>query len=141
VSRARLTRIVAFRAIHRYFRPDWPEERNRLAFGACATPPGHEHRYECHVTLAGAVSSETGMIADLAMLDRLLEEEVVQRFDGRHINLDIPEFAFGKTVPTGEALAIHVWQRLEPRLPAGVILDTVRIQEDPRLYAEYHGES
>ena len=138
---ARLTRTVAFRATHRYFRPDWSAERNVEAFGECAAAPGHEHQYHCRVTIEGPVSSETGMICDLRVLDRLLDEEVVRRFDGRHVNHDVPEFAFGRTIPTCEALAIFVWECLTARLPQGVLLHTVRVQEDPHLYAEYRGET
>lgn len=140
MTRARLTRTVTFRAMHRYFRPDWSAEQNAAAFGECAVAPGHEHEYQCRVTVAGRISPETGMAVDLALLDRLLAEEIVDRFNGRHINHDIPEFAFGRTVPTGEALAVYFWQRLERRLPRGVRLETVRVQEEPRLYAEYHGD-
>ena len=81
------------------------------------------------------------MVVDLGILDALLHEEVTTRFDGRHINHDVPEFAFGKQVPTGEALAIFVWTHLASRLPPGVRLDTVRVQEDAHLYAEYHGDA
>jgi 6-pyruvoyltetrahydropterin/6-carboxytetrahydropterin synthase len=139
VSEARLTRTVTFRATHRYFRPEWPAERNAEAFGDCATAPGHEHQYECRVTVRGLVSPETGMIVDLRTLDRLLDEEVVRRFNGRHINQEIPEFAPGKTIPTGEAISIFVWQRLAPRLPSGVRLHSVQVQEEPHLYSEYRG--
>jgi 6-pyruvoyltetrahydropterin/6-carboxytetrahydropterin synthase len=79
------------------------------------------------------------MIMDLRTLDRLLDEEVLRRFENRHINHDIPEFAFGKTIPTGEALAMFVWARIAGRLPPGVRLDTVRVQEDPTLFSEYRG--
>ena len=136
---ARLTRSVTFRATHRYFRPDWSAERNAEVFGDCAVAPGHEHEYQCRVTVTGPVSPETGMIMDLRDFDRLIEAEVLRRFDGRHINQHVPEFAFGKTIPTGEALAIFVWGRLAAQLPAGVRLDAVRIQEEPNLYAEYRG--
>ena len=137
---ARLTRTVTFRATHRYFRPDWSPERNTEAFGECAVAPGHDHQYQCRVTVLGPVSSETGMIVDLPLLDRLLAEEVLARFDHHHINQDVPEFAYGRAIPTGEALAVFLWKRLSPRLPGGVRLDSVRIQEDPSLYAEYRGE-
>lgn len=136
---ARLTRTVTFRATHRYFRPDWSAERNTDTFGDCAAAPGHDHLYHCRVTITGPVSPETGMIMDLRALDGLIDEEIVQRFADRHINQDIPEFAFGKTIPTGEALAIFVWGRLTSRVPPGVRLHAVRIQETPDLYAEYRG--
>ena len=138
---ARLTRTVTFRATHRYFRPDWSPERNAATFGDCAPAPGHEHLYECRVTVSGTVAPETGMIMDLRLLDRLMDEEIVRRFDGRHINNEVPEFAPGRTIPTGEALAVFVWGRLAPRLPAGVQLQCVRVQEAPNLFSEYRGDA
>lgn len=137
---ARLTRAVRFSAAHRYWRPDWSAERNREAFGACAHEHGHGHNYRCLVTVAGAVDGETGMVMDLGALDALLAREVRERFDHRHINHAVPEFAFGRTIPTAEALAVYVWSRIVPALPEGVRLVTVRIEEEPDLHADYHGE-
>jgi 6-pyruvoyltetrahydropterin/6-carboxytetrahydropterin synthase len=141
MATARLTRIVDFSAAHRYFRPDWPAERNAAAFGLCAREHGHGHNYRCAVTVSGPISNETGMLVDLAQLDRILEEVVRQPLDHRHLNHDVPEFAYGRLIPTAEVLAAWVWSRVAPRLPAGVRLHTVRIEEDPHLYAEYVGEA
>jgi 6-pyruvoyltetrahydropterin/6-carboxytetrahydropterin synthase len=80
------------------------------------------------------------MVIDLALLDRILRDEVIERFDHRHLNHDVPEFAFGKTLPTGEALCLDIWTRVAARLPAGCALDAVRVQEEPALFAEYRGE-
>jgi 6-pyruvoyltetrahydropterin/6-carboxytetrahydropterin synthase len=134
-----LTRTVQFSASHRYFRPEWSAERNAQAFGKCANEHGHGHTYQCAVTVAGSPDATTGMIVDLAVLDAILHEEVIERFDHRHINLDVPEFAFGRTVPTGEMLCIDIWRRIAPRLPPGCRLDAVRVAEEPQLYAEYRG--
>ncbi len=110
-------------------------------FGLCAREHGHGHNYRCAVTVRGAISTDTGMVMDLAALDRLLAAEVRDPLDHRHLNLDLPEFAYGRTIPTAEALAVWVWERLAGHLPAGVALDTVRIEEDDDLFAEYAGES
>jgi 6-pyruvoyltetrahydropterin/6-carboxytetrahydropterin synthase len=138
---AYLTRTVQFSAAHRYFRPEWSAERNAETFGACAGEHGHGHTYQCVVTVRGTPDPVTGMVIDLGLLDRLLTEEVVRRFDHRHLNLDVPEFAYGRTVPTGEMLCLDVWSRLAPRLPAGCALHVVRVQEEPALWAEYRGEA
>ena len=134
-----LTRVVRFQASHRYFRPDWSAERNVEAFGDAARD--HAHTYHCQVTVRGTPDPVTGMVMDLGLLDRVLNEEIVERFDGRHLNLDVPEFAYGRTVPTGEMLALHVWHRVAPRLSAGCTLSVVRVQEDPMLWAEYRGDA
>jgi 6-pyruvoyltetrahydropterin/6-carboxytetrahydropterin synthase len=140
MPQATLTRIVNFSASHRYFRPDWSDERNAATFGACAREHGHGHTYTCSVTVAGPLDPDTSMVMALGALDAILGDEVVEVLDHRHLNLDIPEFAYGETVPTGEALAVFVWQRVARRLPAGVRLRAVRIEEEPHLYAEYFGE-
>jgi 6-pyruvoyltetrahydropterin/6-carboxytetrahydropterin synthase len=136
---ASLSRVVGFRALHRFFRPDWSEDRNREAFGSLSDPPGHAHDYQCVVTVAGPIEPSRGMVMDLGELDRVLRDEVVAPFDGRHLNLDVPEFAYGRTLPTCEAIAAHVFPRVAARLPAGVVLERVRILEDPTLYADCTG--
>ncbi len=57
-----LTRSVQFSASHRYFRPEWSEERNREVFGPCTNAPGHGHNYECTVTVTGPFSEDTAMV-------------------------------------------------------------------------------
>ncbi len=134
-----LSRAVGFRAVHRFFRPDWSEARNREAFGPLSDPPGHAHDYQCVVTVAGPTGASRGMVMDLVELDRILHDEVVAPFDGRHLNLDVAAFAYGGTLPTCEAIAAHVFPRVAARLPAGVMLERVRIVEDPTLYADCTG--
>jgi 6-pyruvoyltetrahydropterin/6-carboxytetrahydropterin synthase len=133
-----LTRIVEFNATHRIRRSDWPEERNAAEFGKAATE--HGHRYQCRVTVKGPLHAEAGGVMNLRLLDDLLETEVTRRFDAKSINAAAPEFADGQWLATGEALAVYVWERIATRLPAGVTLHAVRVQEGPHIYSEYYGE-
>ncbi len=133
-----LTRIVEFSATHRIRRTDWPDERNVQEFGPAATE--HRHRYHCRVTVKGALTAEAGGVVRLELLDRLLAEEVTTRLDGKSINAALPEFADGGRLATGEALAVYLWERIASRLPPGVHLHAVRVQEGPHLYSEYFGE-
>jgi 6-pyruvoyltetrahydropterin/6-carboxytetrahydropterin synthase len=116
VPHASLTRRVAFAAAHRYRRPDWSDARNAEVFGPCARPSFHGHSYACHVTVRGPVDPDTGFCVDLALLDRVLAEEVRDRFDHRNINTDVPEFADGRLIPTGENLAVFIAERVQRRL-------------------------
>jgi len=134
-----LTRVVGFHAVHRFFRPDWTEARNREAFGPLSDPPGHAHDYRCAVTVRGPIQDSLGMVLDLPLLDRLLQDEVVGPFEGKHLNLDVPAFAYGRMLPTCEAIAAYVYPRLSARLPEGVELERVRIIEDSTLYADCTG--
>ena len=138
LTMASLTRTVGFYALHRLYRPAWGEARNREVFGSVSDAPGHGHDYHCAVTVRGRLD-ETGMIVDLALLDRILQDEVLDPFAGKHFNLDVPAFAYGKTLPTCEAIAAYVFRRIAPRLPAGLALERVRIMEDPTLYGDCTG--
>ena len=136
-----LTRAVGFRAVHRLYRPDWTEARNREAFGPLSDPPGHPHDYRCAVTVSGPIDDRMGMVIDLAELDRILQEEVVARLDGKHLNEEVPGLAYGEMLPTCEAIAVDVYRRIAPRLPRDVNLERVRIMEDATLYADCTGLS
>ena len=134
-----LTRTVEFTATHRYFRPDWTAEENERAFGPLGAEPGHSHVYRCSITVSGPIDSRSAMVMDLPELDRILEDEVVKPLDHRHLNLDVPEFAYGKTLPTCEAVAQLLYRRIAPRLSQPVVLDRVRVAEDASLHADCTG--
>jgi 6-pyruvoyltetrahydropterin/6-carboxytetrahydropterin synthase len=141
VSRVHLTRTVHFSAAHRYYRSDWTPERNREVFGACANEHGHGHNYSCAVTVAGPLSADTSMVIGLETLDGILRRQVLDPLDHQHLNHVVPEFSTGERIPTAEALAVYVWTRVAPRLPGGVDLVRVRIEEDAHLSAEYYGDT
>jgi len=134
---ASLTRVVGFTARHRYFKPDWSPEKNRATFGECAAEPGHAHDYRCTVTVGGEIDPVTGMVMDLGLLDRILADEVTGPFHGKHFNLDVPAFAYGKMIPTCEAIAGYLHPRVARHLPAGVRLVRIRIAEDETLSGEW----
>jgi 6-pyruvoyltetrahydropterin/6-carboxytetrahydropterin synthase len=134
-----LTRIVEFTATHRIRRADWPEQRNAQEFGKAVAD--HGHRYQCRVTVKGRFEPDVSGVVSLGQLDALLAEEITGRLDGRHINEALPEFGDGGRLATGEALAVYLWERLAGRLPPGIMLHAVRVQEGPHLYSEYFGEA
>ena len=132
-----LTRRVAFAAAHRYRIPDWSEERNAATFGLCARPSYHGHSYRCDVTVTGDVDPVTGFVADLALLDAVLQREVRDRFDHRNINLDVTEFADGRLIPTGENLARFIAERVQAGLGAAARVTRVVVAEDATLSSTY----
>jgi 6-pyruvoyltetrahydropterin/6-carboxytetrahydropterin synthase len=132
-----LTRRVTFTAAHRYWRDDWSDDENKRVFGSWATPEFHGHEYVCDVTVTGEVDRVTGMIVDLALLDRVLDAEVTERFDHRDINVDVPEFRDGKLVPTCETLAGFIANRLQHALGSAARVTAVRVAEDESIGATY----
>ena len=132
-----LTRRVTFAAAHRYRRPEWSQERNEQVFGLCARENYHGHSYTCDVTVSAALDATTGFVVDLALLDRVLTTEVHQRFDHRNINLDVPEFAEGKRIPSSEELAAFIFERVQAALGATTKVVEVTVAEDATLSASY----
>lgn len=132
-----LTRRVTFAAAHRYRKPEWSDAQNTEKFGLCARPSYHGHTYRCEVTVTGALDPETGFIVDLALLDRVLAEEVRDRFDHRNINLDVPEFADGLLIPSGENLAQFIGERVQARLGDAARVTMVMVAEDETLKVTY----
>jgi 6-pyruvoyltetrahydropterin/6-carboxytetrahydropterin synthase len=134
---ASLTRRVLFSAAHRYRRPEWSEEKNSSTFGACSWPNYHGHNYSCDVTVTGPIDDTTGFLIDLGELDRILDSEVMTRFDHRNINLEVPEFADGKLIPSGENLARFVFEKVQARLSGKAKVSRVTIAEDTTLSSTY----
>lgn len=132
-----LTRRLTFAAAHRYRRPDWSHARNAEVFGLCARQHFHGHTYTCTVTVTGDVDPATGMVVDLGTLDRVLASEVRDRFDHRNINLEVPEFAEGKRIPTGEELSRFIFDRVQSALGDAARVVEVTLAEDDTLSAAF----
>lgn len=134
---ASLTRRVSFSAAHRYRRPDWSDEKNSSTFGACSWPNFHGHNYTCDVTVSGPIDDATGFLIDLAELDKILAGEVMSRFDHKNINLEVPEFADGKMIPSGENLARFIFERVQAKLGKRARVSRVTVGEDATLSSTY----
>ena len=141
MPRAHLTRRVNFAAAHRYRRPEWTDEQNEKVFGLCSRPSYHGHSYVCDVTVAGEIDPVTGFACPLDDLERILTEEVRDRFDHRNINTDVPEFADGALIPTNENLARFIFNQVTERMPATVQVVEVKVAEDETLSASYRGDA
>ena len=135
-----LTRRATFSAAHYYWNPAWSPEENERVFGKCANRNGHGHNYTLEVTVAGETDPVTGFVVDLKALKDVIEREVLDAWDHRHLNLETEDFR--EQVPTTENIAIAAWKRLETAIAAsgGARLNRVRVYETPEIFAEYRGE-
>src|SRR5438067_11177806 len=88
-----LTRRVEFSASHYYHNPEFSAEENRRIFGKCNNPHGHGHNYILEVTVKGEIDSRSGFVMDLKQLKEIMNREVVDVFDHRHLNKEVIEFA------------------------------------------------
>jgi 6-pyruvoyltetrahydropterin/6-carboxytetrahydropterin synthase len=134
-----LTRKAEFSASHYYHNPEFSAEENRRIFGKCNNLDGHGHNYTLELTVKGEVDAKTGFVINLVDLKEILNREVMDVFDHRHLNKELPEFA--TEIPTSENIAISIWRRVEPKLkPLGAQMHRVRLYETPDLFVDFYGE-
>ena len=90
--------------------------------------------------MRGAIDPRTGMVCDLAALQQLLDDLVVEPFDHTFLNKDVEHFA--SCVPTAENIALHIADVLaSPIADLGARLHKVRLQESPNNAAEVFAET
>ena len=133
-----LTRRAEFSASHYYHNPELTAAENQGIFGKCNNPHGHGHNYTLEVTVKGKVDPRSGFVVDLQQLKQIMNREVMDALDHRHLNKEVPEFA--RQIPTTENIAIAIWDRLGPKLTVAQ-LHRVRLYETHDLFVDYFGEN
>jgi 6-pyruvoyltetrahydropterin/6-carboxytetrahydropterin synthase len=128
-----LTRRYNFAASHRLHSAKLSDEENRRVYGKCNNPYGHGHNYIVEVTMTGPVDRATGMITNLGDLDPFVQSEVIDAFDHKYLNEEIPEFQ--ALVPTTENVCREIYRRLK-KYPSAQ-LERVRIEETLKNSFEY----
>ena len=131
----KLTRCYEFAAAHRLHVPQMSDSENTELYGKCNNPSGHGHNYGLEVTLEGEPNAQTGTIISLPDLDKIVDEEIFERFDHKHLNVDCPEFE--NLVPTSENLARVIFEILEKSLKErGYKLAKIGLHETTKNYFE-----
>ncbi|MFQ5723662.1 MAG: 6-pyruvoyl tetrahydropterin synthase family protein [Terriglobia bacterium] len=133
-----LTRKIEFSAAHYYQNPELSPEENQRLFGKCANPAGHGHNYVLEVTVAGEPDSKTGMVLDLKELKDILQKEVMEVFDHKFLNTQVP--ALRGQIPTCENIARALWNLLEGKISRGR-LHHLRLYETPDMFVDYYGDA
>lgn len=134
-----ITRKEHFNAAHRLFRKEFTDEENLRVFGKCSNPLWHGHNYTLYVTVRGDVREDTGFVANLRDLSRIIHEKVISKIDHRNMNLEV-DFMKDKLAST-ENLAIAIWNELCPEiLKLDTVLHSVKLEETENNSFEYYGE-
>ncbi len=123
-----------FNAAHRLYNPDWTNEENDRVFGKCNNPNWHGHNYELIVRLVGEPDAETGYVYDMKKLSDIIKEEVLEKFDHKNLNLDVPEFK--NLNPTAENIAVVIYSMLREKIEKSLDLK-VTLYETERNFVEY----
>jgi 6-pyruvoyltetrahydropterin/6-carboxytetrahydropterin synthase len=139
--KAYFTRAYTISASHRLHAEEFSAEENRAVFGKCNNPYGHGHNYRIEVTIGGGVDCGTGMVLKKGILDLVVHENVLARFDHMNLNLDP---LFSNRVPTTENLCVAVFNLLDQESVARALqpakLEKIRVEETENNFFEYAGD-
>ncbi len=133
-----ISRKAHFNAAHQLWIPSLSEEENFEMFGKCANPNFHGHNFDLYVSVKGSPDPKTGLVMDLKVLKKIINEQVVDQLDHQNLNIDVPWLA--GIMPSIENIAVAMWQRIEPHLPESVSLHKVTLWETQNNFVEYYGE-
>jgi 6-pyruvoyltetrahydropterin/6-carboxytetrahydropterin synthase len=131
-----VTRKSHFSASHRLYNPAWDDATNSRVFGKCNNLRGHGHNYDVEVTVGGEPAADTGMVIDLKKLADIVEAEVIEAVDHKHLNEDVDFLR--AVIPTAENIAIAFWKILEPKIREGRLV-SIRLFESDNNFVEYRG--
>lgn len=133
-KRVAVYRRAHFNAAHRLNNPALSDQENARLFGKCNYPNYHGHNYELEVCLTGEINATTGYVYDLKILNDLIKEKVLEKFDHKNLNLDTIEFKHLN--PTAENIAVVIYELLRPEINAALDLK-IRLYETERNFVEF----
>ena len=144
MSTIRITKQFSFEAGHALYGYD----------GKCKNV--HGHSYKLSVTVIGHPITDRknvklGMVIDFGDLKKIVSEEIVDKFDHATIfNKNTPHIKLAETLkneghdvilvdyqPTSECMVTDFAEKISKRLPQGVKLFSLRLQETETSYAEW----
>ena len=131
-----LTRKVSFTAGHIYKGAGLSRAQLEELFGLAAEPSGHGHNYVLELSVRGPVDPVNGMVINIKDVDAMLKS-LLADIDHRMLNPAMPEFA--DAVPTTEALAQALWNRIPARMGQAECT-ALRLEEHPGLHVELFKE-
>lgn len=138
-----LTRRETFSAAHRLHSVHLSENDNLQIFSKCNNPNGHGHNYVLEVTVVGHVDPQTGMVMNITDLKKLIQSQVLDLVDHKHLDFDVEYFRRSQLVSTTENLAVFIWKQLDIPLKEQynhVQLFEIKIYETEKNIIVYRGE-
>jgi 6-pyruvoyltetrahydropterin/6-carboxytetrahydropterin synthase len=133
----KVARRENFNSAHRLFKKEWSDEKNLEVFGKCSNPNFHGHNYVLETWVEGNIDPVTGFVIDLKLLKNIIRDQVVDKFDHRNLNLDVPEF--NGLNPTAENIAFVAYNLIKEKLPSQLKLK-IKLWETENNMVEYEGD-
>jgi 6-pyruvoyltetrahydropterin/6-carboxytetrahydropterin synthase len=117
----------------------------------------HGHSYKLSVTVIGKPITDNsnvkfGMVIDFTDLKKIVKEEIVDQFDHATVfNKNTPHVELAKELqsrdhhvilvdyqPTSENMVVEFANRIKNRLPQGIELHSLKLQETETSFAEWY---
>ena len=114
MNKTTVIRKEHFNSAHRLHNPNWSDEKNLSFYGKCNNPNFHGHNYDLEVMVTGDVDMESGYLIDMKVLSDMIKEEVLDAFDHKNLNLDVPDFK--NLNPTAENIIVVIYNKLRKKL-------------------------
>ena len=114
MNKTTVIRKEHFNSAHRLHNPSWSDEKNLSFYGKCNNPNFHGHNYDLEVMVTGDVDVESGYLIDMKVLSDMIKEEVLDAFDHKNLNLDVPDFK--NLNPTAENIIVVIYNKLRKKL-------------------------
>jgi 6-pyruvoyltetrahydropterin/6-carboxytetrahydropterin synthase len=114
MNKTTVIRKEHFNSAHRLHNPNWSDEKNLSFYGKCNNPNFHGHNYDLEVMVTGDVDMESGYLIDMKVLSEIIKEEVLDAFDHKNLNLDVPDFK--NLNPTAENIIVVIYKKLRKKL-------------------------
>jgi len=145
MSNIRITKQFSFETGHALYGYD----------GKCKNV--HGHSYKLSVTVIGTPISDSnnvkfGMVIDFSDLKKIVREEIVDVFDHATVfNQNTPHVELANELknrghhvilvdyqPTSENMVIDFSEKIKARLPAAIVLHSLKLQETESSFAEWY---
>jgi 6-pyruvoyltetrahydropterin/6-carboxytetrahydropterin synthase len=123
-----------FNAAHRLHNANLSDAENAVLFGKCNLPNYHGHNYELIVKLVGEIDPKTGYVFDMKVLSDIIKENIIERFDHKNLNLDVPEFK--QLNPTAENIVSVIYTILRTKIDNQYDLK-ITLYETERNFVEF----
>jgi len=143
--KTRICKSFKFSAAHYLENKNLTKEQNAQLFGKCSGVRTdsecnfpHGHTYQLDVTVEGTINDQDGMLINFNDLKGIVNRTIIDLYDHKCINLEIPIFAQG-VIPTAENMANIIFSILAKELSflhRKLKLVSIKLWEGPESWAE-----
>ena len=130
-----ITKQYKFCAAHKYWNPNWDENKNISIFQEDVRL--HGHNYELDITIGGPINQDSGFIINIMDLNKIMDKYVISKLDHSQIDQDIDWFS--EKQPSTENIVVFIWEQIADKIPAPAHLHSIKLRETPTIFTEYYG--